>query len=178
MTWLGVYSKAGPAQSEEQKIYVHIERSRGIRFRIKKRQHPITPKLSNLARTSTSLNSSNQPISPVKCVIVGGREAALLRDLDGAGPAQDVTHVAGEALLVAVEVRHDGAVDVVKDIVLGQHLGAHAAVDARRWAVLEHRVEDVARAEAQGGQPGADVDEAVVVVGYAELACVLLCVTV
>lgn len=157
---------------------MHIERSRGIIFRIKQRQHPITLQLSNLAGTSTSLNRSNQPISPVESVLVGGREAALLRDLDGAGPAEDVAHVTGEALLVAVEVRHDGAVDVVEDVVLGQHLRAHAAVDARRRAVLEHRVEDVARAEAQRGQTGADVDEAVVVVGYAQLACVLLCVAV
>lgn len=134
--------------------------------------------LSDLAGASAGLNSSDQPVSAVEGVLVLGLEAALLGDLGGAGAAEDVADVAGEAGLVAVEVGDDGAVDIVKDVVLGQHLGAHAAVDARGRAVLEDRVEDVARAEAQRGQAGADVDEGVVVVGDAQLALVLCGVAV
>lgn len=148
-------------------------------MRIKKRYHPHAPsRTSDLAGTGAGLDGSNQPVGAVEGVLILGREAALLRDIGGAGAAEDVADVAGEARLVAVEVGDDGAVDIVEDVVLGEHLGAHAAVDARGGAVLEHRVEDVAGAEAQRGQAGADVDEAVVVVGDVQLACVLVGVAV
>lgn len=171
MGWRSVYPKAEPAQILRTKALCAHRRKSG-RIVYQKRYH------LNLAGTSTGLNSGNQPISPIESVVVGRREAALLRDLNSAGPAQDVAHVAGKARLVAVEVRDDGAVHVVEDVVLRQDLCAHAAVDARGGAVLEDRVEDVAGAEAQRGQAGADVDEAVVVVRDAQLARVLVCVAV
>lgn len=110
-------------------------------------------------------------------VAIRHRQRPSLRDA-GVAIDEDIVPLHGVAVLVAVEVGHDGQLRGAEVVLFDQHLRAHAAVDPGRRVVLETRAEDVARAEPERGQPRVHVAEVVVVVRHVQLARVFGAVAV
>lgn len=95
----------------------------------------------------------------------------LLSDLSSGGGEYVVTLVR-EALLIRVEVGHNGSLNASERGVLDKHLSAHTGVDARNTAIVAGAV-NVGGTETDGGEARVDPLEVVVVVCNAQLALVL-----